>query len=210
MTFRSFENQLFDFLENLLSDPLQHSRWLNTLSFWENCGARKLAACQHPTKVKEEMLKHAAEEFRHAHFLKQQIHRLEAPYPYDYCLSSLLGGMAGYHYLDRLDIGISRLLGEKGCGKDLNYLLVTYAIERRAEEVYALYHEVLKEARSPIRIYSILLEEKEHLAEITEELSAWPDALLLCAEACQIEAKLCEHWLSCACNQLRSESSFFP
>lgn len=200
MTFQSFENQLHGFLESLLSNPLQHSKWLNTLSFWENCGARKLAACQHPTKVKEEMLKHAAEEFRHAHFLKQQIHRLEVPYLHDYCLPSLLGGMDGYHYLDRLDVGISRLLNEKGHGKDLNYLLVTYAIERRAEEVYALYHQVLKQERSPIRIYSILLEEKEHLAEITEELSVWPEASKLCADACRIEAKLCGRWLTCAYN----------
>ena len=95
----------------------------------------------------------SAEELRHAHFLKQQVHRLEAPYPHDYFLPSLLGGMDAYHYLDRLDAGISRLLNKKGHGKELNYLLVTYAIERRAEEVYALYHVVLKQARSPIQLF---------------------------------------------------------
>ena len=52
---------------------ISHAKWLNTLSFLENCGARKIAACEHPTLVKEEMLKHAAEEFRHAHHLKRQI-----------------------------------------------------------------------------------------------------------------------------------------
>lgn len=185
-------------LEKICADPILHSRWLNTLSFWENCGARKLAAFQHPTKVKEEMLKHAAEEFRHAHYFKQQIHRLDAPFPNGYELPSLIGGIRAYHYLDRLDIAISRLLYENGYAQHernaLNYLLVTYAIEKRAEKVYAQYHALLKRTHSPVRIYSILLEEIEHLAEITEELLLWPDADVLCKHACQIETEIFDTW----------------
>lgn len=193
MTFTSFATYLQPFLARLMVDPTSHSLWLNTLSFWENCGARKLAACQHPTKVKEEMLKHAAEEFRHAHILKQQIHRLKIHTPENYALSSLLGGIYAYHYLNRLDVGISRMLGQER--NALSYLLVTYAIEKRAEEVYSLYHAALRQSRSPIRIYSILLEEREHLAEIEEEICLWSDAALLCAESCQIEGKLFKRWL---------------
>lgn len=196
MTFQTFECQLQSVLEAVIGNPLLHSRWLNTLSYWENCGARKLSACQHPTKVKEEMLKHAAEEFRHAHYLKQQQKRLGAADLPDYSLSSLLGGIKTYHYLDRLDTAICRILLEKGYEQHdrgaLSYLLVTYAVERRAEEVYALYHDALRLARSPVRIQSILLEEKEHLAEITEELSHWPEAPLLCSKACQLESNLFE------------------
>ena len=194
MTFQTFKCQLQSVLEAVMANPLLHSHWLNTLSYWENCGARKLSACQHPTKVKEEMLKHAAEEFRHAHYLKQQQKRLGAADLPDYRLSSLLGGIRTYQYLDRLDIAICRILLEKGYEQRdrgaLGYLLITYAIERRAEEVYSLYHDALKHTRSPVRVQSILLEEKEHLAEITEELSDWPEAAPLCEKACKSEAYL--------------------
>src|SRR5271170_3629580 len=78
------------------SDEL-HAKWLNTLSFLENCGARKISACEHPTLVKEEMLKHAAEEFRHAHHLKKQIAKIPGGITIeDYTLSSLLGGTTTY------------------------------------------------------------------------------------------------------------------
>ena len=192
-------NELQINFERICADPIQHSRWLNTLSFWENCGARKLAACQHPTKVKEEMLKHAAEEFRHAHYFKRQIHRLQAPYLTGYDLPSLIGGIRAYHYLDYLDIAISRLLYVEGyAGQEryaLSYLLVTYAIEKRAEEVYTQYHDRLKQTRSPIRVYPILVEEKEHLAEIIEELSQWPNAASLSSQACCLETKIFSRWL---------------
>ena len=96
--------------------------------------------------------------------LKQQIHRLKVPYLHDYRLSFLIGGMHAYHYMDRLDIAICRLLREKGYEKNdrssLSYLLVTYAIEKRAEDVYSSYDHVLKQAQSPVRITSILLEER--------------------------------------------------
>lgn len=195
-------NALFSLLEKLISQPEFHCLWLNTLSFWENCGARKLAACEHPTKVKEEMLKHAAEEFRHAHQLKQQIHRIKAPYPIDYSWANLVGGIQAYHYVDRLEMGISRLLVEQGYSKDkyrsLNYLLMSYAIEKRAEEVYTLYHHSLQRAHSPVRIYSILLEEKEHLAEVIEELNCWPGSSTLCTPACQLESEIHAAWLAVA------------
>jgi hypothetical protein len=65
----------------------------------ENCGARKIARCEHPTRVKEEMLKHAAEEFRHAHYLKQQIRKISGEDFDTYQLDKLLGGMLSLHYL---------------------------------------------------------------------------------------------------------------
>jgi hypothetical protein len=200
MSFYSFAEELHSILVMIVADPCLHSRWLNTLSYWENCGARKLAACEHPTKVKEEMLKHAAEEFRHAHYLKRQMHRLDVPFLDDYCLSSLLGGRDTWHYLQRLDIAICRLLKQKyKQDKELRalaYLLVTYVIECRAEEVYSLYDGILKQVKSPIRVHSILLEEKEHLAEIAEELFQWSPAHIACREACEYEATLFQKWLS--------------
>src|ERR1700733_11588698 len=100
-------DELEDLLYQIVSTPLLHAKWLNTLSYLENCGARKIAHCEHPTKVKEEMLKHASEEFRHAYYLKQQIRKVHPQPMNTYSLNSMLGGFASFHYLNLLDIWTS-------------------------------------------------------------------------------------------------------
>ena len=45
----SFEQRLKNILPHLIAAPSLHAKWLNTLSYLENCGARKIAACEHPT-----------------------------------------------------------------------------------------------------------------------------------------------------------------
>lgn len=173
-----------------------HAKWLNTLSFLENCGARKIAQCEHPTKVKKEMLKHAAEEFRHAFYLKDQIKRIsEQPFA-DYSLDSMLGGVASLQYLNRLDVLVARLLKSLGRESHLAYILVTYAIEKRAEELYPVYMNILKDLSSPITVKSILLEEEEHLAEMEGEIKEVPGGFELAAQALSIESGLFCTWLS--------------
>lgn len=85
----SFAQKIRQLLNTIIASDELHAKWLNTLSFLENCGARKIAACEHPTLVKEEMLKHAAEEFRHALHLKRQIGRISLilwkPIPFPRC-----------------------------------------------------------------------------------------------------------------------------
>ncbi|MGZ3633296.1 MAG: hypothetical protein ACXU9U_03630 [Parachlamydiaceae bacterium] len=75
-TFTSFYEPTRELISTILANDYLHAKWINTLSYLENCGARMIAACEHPTLVKEEMLKHAAEEFRHAHHLKRQLAKL--------------------------------------------------------------------------------------------------------------------------------------
>ncbi len=181
-------------LKNIVASHTQHAKWLNTLSYLENCGARKIAACEHPTLVKEEMLKHAAEEFRHAHHLKRQIEKISNPLE-TYGLKQILGGMATWHYLHALDLKTSRYLKKHQLGREVAYLLVTYAIELRAEELYPIYHEVLREAGSRVAVKSILLEEKEHLEEMREGLSEVPSGFEHAKQICQFENRLYNKWL---------------
>src|SRR5437868_5371980 len=107
--FISFEKETKELINPIVADPLIHGLWINTLSYLENCGARKIASCEHPTAVKEEMLKHASEEFRHAFYLKTQLARIDQQYE-DYRKESLLGGWAATHYLNALDLQTSRYL----------------------------------------------------------------------------------------------------
>ena len=198
-SFVSFEEEIKELINPIVKDPVLHGLWINTLSYLENCGARKIASCEHPTNVKEEMLKHASEEFRHAFYLKKQLARIDQHYE-DYRRAYLLGGWAAYHYLNALDLHTSRYLNSLGTDlvevKQLAYLLVTYAIELRAGELYPLYQTILKQHQSKIQVQSILLEEKEHLQEMEEELSRVSNACIYIENICQIEAALFKKWLS--------------
>src|ERR1700733_7542998 len=108
-TFLSCSKHAYELLHIIVNSSQMHSKWLNTLSFLENCGARKIASCEHPTLVKEEMLKHAAEEFRHALHLKKQIEKISKPLP-TYAEEHILGGFQTWHYLAKLDLKACRYL----------------------------------------------------------------------------------------------------
>jgi len=200
-SFVSFEREITDLIQHIVTIPSLHGLWLNTLSYLENCGARKIASCEHPTAVKEEMLKHAAEEFRHAFYLKMQLNRIGQSYE-DYRRSHLLGGWAAYNYLNTLDVKTSRYLRGLGTSlpetKHLAYLLVTYAIELRAGELYPIYQTALRQISSKVQVQSILLEEKEHLQEMEEALRLIPSSLTHIQAICKLEAESCKQWLTAA------------
>lgn len=198
-SFISFVHLLSPFLEIVLDSPRTHGKWLNTLSYLENCGARQIAKCEHPLLVKKQMLKHAAEEFRHALHLKRQIEKLEVPFLEDYRLSSLLGEMVTFHYLKTLDLSICRFLkNEKLSPSNIRegaYLLTTYSIEKRAQELYPLYEKHLKASGSKVTVRSILLEEKTHLEEMENALDKFPNGFAYASSACQIEGAICSRWI---------------
>ncbi len=198
--FISLKTEMTDLIRHIVAVPSLHGLWLNTLSYLENCGARKIASCEHPTAVKEEMLKHAAEEFRHAFYLKTQLSRIGHSFE-DYRRCHLLGGWAAYHYLNSLDLQTCRYLRKTSLSetKQLAYLLVTYAIELRAGELYPIYQSILKQHSSKVQVQSILLEEKEHLQEMEEALQLVPMSEKHIEIICQMEASACAHWLQ-ACN----------
>lgn len=203
--FISFNKQLEPLLKHIIACPELHGKWLNTLSYLENCGARKIAACEHPHLVKEEMLKHASEEFRHAFYLKKQLSRIGQTLE-DYSLNNLVGGWTSYHYLNGLDLQVSRYLASicshQALIKQYAYLLVTYAIELRARELYPLYQAILKEHAIRIHVQSIVLEEEEHLAEMERELAKEPVAKGCVEQVCAIESLLFENMLKACMQQL--------
>lgn len=188
----------------LIDDVSFHKRWLATLSYLENQGARKIFGCQPQGDLPLELLQHAAEEARHAWFFKKQIERLggdaEAIYP-------LLGGYAGRHYLHRLDMGICRILKNELnlSGRELknaSYLLTTYAIEVRAAELYPLYHELLQGSGVKISLNSIIREEDRHLDEIRHSLSDWPVIGALSDRVVAMEHDLYQSFIANVHNEL--------
>ena len=185
----------------VVESPSLHSRWLNTLSMMENAGAKKIKNCEHPVLVNEIILKHSAEEARHAHYLKKQIRKIEKDSCPTYEKKYLLAPNQSYYYLQSLDVQVCRYLKDKFGyrGDDLKYaayLLVTYAIEVRADELYPKYQAVLSQANSPVNVRSIIAEEENHLLEMRHQLREFSkDWEILCDDVVRLEQKLHADWI---------------
>jgi rubrerythrin len=193
--------KLDQLLDHIVSEPQLHAKWLNTLSLMENTGAKKISRCEHPVLVEEVILKHAAEEKRHAYYLKKQIAKVAPGACPTYEWKYLLSPVDSHQYLHRLDIAASRYIKETWGlkGYDLryaSYLLVTYAIEVRAEELYPIYQDVLTNAGSKVNVKSIIAEEDGHLEEMRKALGEFSEDWERHAKAIlEIEAELWRKWV---------------
>ncbi|MBC7567490.1 MAG: hypothetical protein H7223_11065 [Pedobacter sp.] len=189
-------------LETIVNDNVLHSKWLNTLSFMENAGAKKISASEHKEDVNLIILKHAAEEHRHAYYLKKQLEKLEGGLCKTYKSHELLTPNYTRFYLNALDIAVCRYLKQEFSlfGFDLKfaaYLFVTYAIEVRADELYPVYQEVLTKANSRVTVKSIILEEEGHLEEMLNQLKAFSTDWEHHAEiVVKIEQKMFNNWIN--------------
>ncbi|MEI3791121.1 MULTISPECIES: hypothetical protein [unclassified Chryseobacterium] len=189
-------------LERIVQDDGTHAKWLNTLSFMENAGARKISKCEHPVSVTLIQLKHAAEEHRHAYYLKKQISKIDPELCKTYEADELLAPVATRQYLHSLDVKACRYLQtvfalNKEELKYAAYLFVTYAIEVRADELYPVYQDILTKESSRIMVKSIILEEEGHLEEMINQLNEFSADWKLHAEnILTIEKELHDQWIN--------------
>lgn len=193
--------QLTSVLEKIVNDNLLHSKWLNTLSYMENAGAKKISASEHKEEVTLLILKHAAEEHRHAYYLKKQLAKLDETVCKTYRNAELLAPNHTKYYLNTLDVQVCRYLKDqfKLSGYDLKfaaYLFVTYAIEVRADELYPIYQEILSAKESRVTVKSIILEEEGHLEEMLNQLREFsPDWEKHAQEIIKIEQQMFNDWM---------------
>jgi hypothetical protein len=196
-------------LSAIINNNQLHAKWLNTLSLMENTGARKISASEDPETVTYIILKHAAEEHRHAFYLKKQIEKIKAGNCPTYANDYLIAPNSSKYYLNQLDVDVCRYLKrEMGLkGKELRfaaYLLVTYAIEVRADELYPVYQEELDKMLSKVNVKSIILEEEGHLEEMINQLKSFsPNWQFHADKAVEMESRLFAQWVE----QLNSEIS---
>jgi len=192
---------LHTLLSSIVKDNSLHAKWLNTLSYMENAGARKISAAEHKEEVTLLILKHAAEEHRHAYYLKKQLVKLEDTSCKTYQSSALLAPNHTRFYLNTLDVQVCRYLKQhfNVSGSDLKfaaYLFVTYAIEVRADELYPIYQAILTENNSKVTVKSIILEEEGHLEEMINQLKEfspyWEEHA---QEIIKIEAGMFVDWM---------------
>lgn len=194
-------------IAKVVSAPKLHCLWLNTLSYMEHVGATKIARSQSGPSASFMILKHASEEARHAFFLKKLCLRIDPESCPDYSSEFLLAPTESRQYLYRLDTAICRLAKEAGLSgrklADLAYLLVTWAIEVRADALYPVYQEFLKDYPVKLSVLSIINEEEGHLEEMERALSEWPRPYQnLKQQALEIEQELYASWIGAVCRDL--------
>lgn len=199
--------ELNTILPQIIADNHLHARWLNTLSLMENTGARKISASEDPATVTYIILKHAAEEHRHAFYLKKQIEKTGKELP-TYAAEYLIAPAFSKYYLNQLDIDVCRYLKKELhlTGAELRfaaYLLVTYAIEVRADELYPIYQDALDAVGSKVNVKSIILEEEGHLEEMINQLQRFsPDWESHAQKSVDMETRLFHQWVNSLSTEL--------
>lgn len=153
------------FLDRIIKQPAEHARFMNMLSMLEHMGSRKIMVSQmnDHRNMTEDMLKHLAEEARHAYFFKRQAERMAKKSLDGYTDENTFCRAPAAMYFGRLDAGLAKQVPAKDA-----YPWTSLIIELRACWLYAMYHEVLQEAGVSISLKSLLAEEDMHLAEMFE------------------------------------------
>ena len=159
----ALEAPVKNFLSQIIREPQIHAKFMNMLSMLEHMGSRKIMVSQMNKTLTEDILKHLAEEARHAYFFKRQAERAAKKSLDGYTDENTFCRIPALMYFGRLDAGLSAQV--KG---DDPYPWVSLIIELRACWLYALYQEALQEAKLSISLKSLLAEEDLHLAEMFE------------------------------------------
>lgn len=195
-------------INTIVNNPSIHAKWLNTLSFMENAGARKISASEDKENVNLIVLKHAAEEHRHAYYLKKQIAKLGENLCPTYHNQYLIAPASSKYYLAVLDVMVCKYL-KKQLGltgaklKFTAYLFVTYAIEVRADELYPIYQNALDNAQCKVTVKSIILEEEGHLEEMLTQLKQFSTQWETHANvALKFENQLFDEWTTALAKEI--------
>ena len=186
------------FLQMVVADAPLHARFLNTVSLLEHIGSRKILHSQERGGLSTEVLRHLAEETRHAMFFRRLAERVGGK-PMQYAEPDLLAAPSARMYMGRLDANITRGLGASAPTQA--YAYVTAAVELRALWLYGLYDEVLASSTVGISLKGVLAEEHGHLSEIGASLAAcdtdWQHNM---DNFTRLECQLFDTWFGQVCN----------
>ncbi len=159
------------FLDQAIADAGSHVRFLNLLSMLEHMGSRKIMLSQMKGILTQDILKHLAEETRHAFFFKREAEKLAQRAIEGYAPADTLCMAAGQFYFGRLDAGLSAALPDRRHA-EIAYLWVSLVVELRALWVYRFYQKALAGANYPMFLKSIIAEEDRHLEAMVGRLEA--------------------------------------
>jgi hypothetical protein len=170
MNRNSEQQKLRTFFKAITETQEQHARFVNTLSFLEYVGARKILKSQPEDRIDSDLLAHVAEEVRHAQMFKGMALQLSDGRLEDYALPSLWQGQRAWKYFQGIDQAGAEALEKPDPWA--NYLLSTYLIEQRALEAYSIYSAFIQNEAHRRKLLGIIKEEETHLHETEAELNA--------------------------------------
>ncbi len=195
----------------IVAEPALHARWLNTFSYLEYVGFRKIVKSQRAEALTAAILGHACEEGRHALALKKLAIKLGGAEFDSFSPETLLCGEEAKNYFQELDKNCHEAFADRAEAEraSLTYAYVTLLVERRALKVYHTYKAALGESEIARRITSLLAEETKHLSDIEAILhAADPGFLARAAKFAGIEAALYQKFIDALARELaRHEAS---
>jgi hypothetical protein len=168
------QDRLESLVEKIVSDPALHARWLNTFSYLEYVGFRKIVKSQRAETLNAAILGHACEEGRHALGLKKLAVKAGGAEFDSYRPEVLLCGPEAEAYIQDLDKACDEAFATRPEAEraKLTYAYVTWLVERRALDVYQSYRNALGETEIARKLGSLVNEEMRHLADIEAMLQA--------------------------------------
>lgn len=182
----------------VMNDDHLHARWLNTFSFLEYIGFRKIVKSQRAEILNRSLLMHALEEGRHALLLKKLAVKLGGTAFDLYGPETLICPEAAKAYFQDLDHGCEAKFAHLGDleRSKLVYLYVTWLIERRALDVYGRYKKVLGQSDLAPKLNALLAEEVGHLRAVEAGIAEGdPEHAARSAEFEALEAGLYETFI---------------
>ncbi|VFU07621.1 hypothetical protein [Methylocella tundrae] len=192
------QNRLETAVGAIVADSQLHARWLNTFSYLEYVGFRKIVKSQRAEALTAEILTHALEEGRHALGLKKIALKIGGDAFSAYAPETMLCGDEAEDYFQNLDAACDEVFADRpdALRAKLVYCYVTWLIERRALQVYGVYKTALGASPVAGRIGGLLMEEEKHLSDIESEIAkADPDFATRAPKLEAIEGRLYETFI---------------
>ena len=203
------DNCLEGLISQIVADPALHARWLNTFSYLEYVGFRKIVKSQRAEVLTAAILGHACEEGRHALGLKKLAVKLGGAGFDSYAPQVLLCGEEAEAYFQDLDQSCDEAFADRSADERvrLAYGYVTWLVERRALDVYGLYKDALGDSEIARKLGGLLAEETKHLSDIETLLQAADPAFSTRSKEFEaLENSLYEVFLAALTKALAQES----
>jgi len=156
-------NDDYSFLNSIVKNEYLHGKFLNTFSFLEYTGARKILKSQEEKSIDLDMLNHMSEEIRHAQMFKRYAHKIYPSKKWKFSVDDVFCYELTRSLIGKLDRYCEKLIGKSSC-----YHVVSYVIEKRALKFYKYYLSILKENKLDISLRGLILEEERHLEEMSQ------------------------------------------
>ena len=157
---------LLSILEKVTSDSSLHSRFLNTLSYLEYIGSRKMLKSLPSSILDHFFLDHINEETRHSLILKRLAEKT-AKKNMAFQDDEMIVGQSAQDYFQEVDHYSLKFAFDNPV---LNYLYTSYAVEQRALVFYSLYNDVLKKKSFAFSLDAVLNDEIKHLECVLNQI----------------------------------------